>query len=233
VPVRVNPLCFIPKVPKSPECYINAHAHSNRIEDFPEEIKKKLVVPDELMSQSQDDNWRHELNHDVESVFWLVLYWAMVAQPEKLRGEYMDVSFWGLLLGDHNSRDRLVMFLSLGDAPKNLTHSVYKPLWPLISNLAAILMFDSHHLPESDVRKRPEYICEAFQRLILQFIDSNRDKDFMTCRVDGSSRRQVEENWIATPGQQRDGWDRPVGVKRRRLDRTEDEDDNESSWMIP
>jgi hypothetical protein len=79
---------------------------------------------------------------------------------------------------------------------------------------------DSHYLPESDVRKRPEYICEAFQRLILQFLDSNRDKDFMTCRVARSLRRvegvSQSHATTVTPSQQRDGSDRVVEVKRRR-----------------
>jgi hypothetical protein len=65
----------VPEVPKSPECYANAHP--KRIEDFPEAIEV-LVDPRKLKNQSQDDRWRHELDHDVESVFWLLLYWAMV-----------------------------------------------------------------------------------------------------------------------------------------------------------
>ncbi|KAI0290681.1 hypothetical protein BC826DRAFT_970295 [Russula brevipes] len=222
-PVPLNTLCVVPKVPKSPECYTSAH--SSRIADFPEEIKELVVDPDELTNEPQDNNWRHELNHDVESVFWLFLYWAMVAQPEKRRGECINSGVWGLMLGDHNTRDGLVIsgLLSSGDAPENLTHSVYKPLWPLIKSLAAILVVDNHYLPESDVRKRPEYVCEAFQRLILQFIISNHDKDFMTCRVDRSLRRvqgaPQPDGLTVTPTQQRDGSDR-AEVKRRRLDRT-------------
>jgi len=101
---------------------------------------------------------------------------------------------------------------------------------PLISSLAAILVVDSHFLPKSDVRKRPDYICEAFQRLILQFIDSNRNEDLMTCRVH-DSLREVEgvpkSNALTiTLSQRRDGSDRAVEVKRRRLD-SFDEDDSQ------
>jgi hypothetical protein len=111
----------------------------------------------------------------------------------------------------------------------------------LISSLAAILVVDSHYLPKSDVRKRPEYICEAFQRLVLQFIISNRDEDFMTCLVHDSLREvkgvPKANALTATPSQLRDGSDRAVEAKRRRLDssvcahNSQDEDDNESSWM--
>jgi hypothetical protein len=144
----------------------------------------------------------------------------MVAKPGNDREECIDSASWASILRGFEARDRLVRGLSSGNAPENLTHSVYKPLWPLISRLAAILVVDSHYLPESDVRKRPEYICEAFQRLIIQFLDSNRDKDFMTRRVARSLRRvqrvPQSDAPTVTPSQQRDGSDRVVEVKRRR-----------------
>ena len=119
----------------------------------------------------------------------------------------------------------MVSGLSSGDLPSNITHSVYKPLWPLISSLAAILVVDNHWLPKSNVRKRPEYICEAFQRLILQFIDSKRNEDFMTFPV-GESLRQVQkvanvQTLSTSLSQQTGGLERENEAKRRRLDRTE------------
>jgi len=247
---------FVPTVPESPECY--ARNHSDRIKDFPEKTKI-LINPDELDQQSQDDGWRHELDHDVESVFWLLLYWAMVAQPKGRQGkiEYIRADDWTSLLGDFEQRNDLVCRLSSGKPRKNLrlTHSDYKPLRPLISSLAAILVVDRHWLPESDVRKRPGYICEAFQRLILQFIVSNRNEKFMTCPL-GDTLRPVEEvpqsqALTTTPSELRDGSEREKEMKRRRLNRTEvgcvcaifeslsflllcsqDEDDNGSNRMI-
>jgi len=210
---------YVPEVPKSPECY--ARNHPNRIKDVPEETER-LIDPRKL-NQSQDDGWRHELDHDVESVFWLLLYWAMVAQPAQPKGsqrEYILASVWTNLLGDFEDRDDLVWRLKSDRSPKNLTHSVYKPLRPLISNLAAILVVDRHWLPESDIRKRPEYICEAFQRLILQFIVSNRNENFMTCRLDDSLRpvqEVAQSRALTTPSEVRDGSEREFETKRRRL----------------
>jgi hypothetical protein len=113
------------------------------------------------------------------------------SQPEGRPKVYIDPVTWTTLLGNfHGPRTFSFDGSAHGDAPDNLTHSVYEPLWPLISSLAAILVVDRHWLPEIDARKRPEYICEAFQRLILQFIVSNRYEDFMTCRV-GDSLRQL------------------------------------------
>ena len=174
---------YVPEVPKSPECYANAHP--KQIDDIQEEVKE-LVDPFKLKNQSQDDGWRHKLDHDMESVFWLLLYWAMVAQPEGRPREYIDLSTWTAMLGDFEARSTLISGFKPRHRPNNLTHSVYVPLWPLITSLATTIVVDSHWLPKSNVRKRPEYICEAFQCLILGFIISERSKDFMTCRVDKS-----------------------------------------------
>ncbi|KAN0139749.1 hypothetical protein V8E53_002411 [Lactarius tabidus] len=188
VPLSDQFIYILPEVPKSPECYANAQ--SKQMDDFPEEIEV-LVDPRKVKNQPQDDGWRHELDHDVESVFWLLLYWAMVAQPEGCLGEYIDSGSWTSMLKDSDHRAGLVSNLSSGPPPQNLLHSVYEPVWPLISNLAALLVVDSHWIPESSARKRPDYMCEAFQCLILQFINSKRSENFMTCRV-ADSLRQVE-----------------------------------------
>jgi hypothetical protein len=212
----------VPQVPKSPECYANAHL--DRIKQFPPETDEVLVDSRKLKNQSQDDVWRHELDHDVESVFWLLLYWTMMVQPEEgPSGGYIEPIFWSILSQSENPqlREGFVLSLCSGRPLVNLTHSVYVPLLPLISNLAAILVVDRHWLPESDVRKTPEYICEAFQRLILQFIDSNRNEHFMTCPV-GESLRQLEpvteSQTMSSPTQQRDGEEREN--KRRCLGKT-------------
>ena len=215
---------YVPEVPTSPQCY--AEAHPKRIKDIPKEMK--ILVdpfdPRKQTNQSPDDRWRHELDHDVESVFWLLLYWAMVAQPEGAPGEYLHAPTWTSLLGDFTDRERLVIVLRSGSMPKQLTHSVYGPLWPLIRSLADILLVDGHWIPESNVRKRPEYICEAFQRLILQFIVENRDKEFMTRRV-GKSLRQAQGAALfqalpTTPSQEMDGSKRASIVTQPHLDST-------------
>jgi hypothetical protein len=190
------------------------------MDDFPEEIEV-LVDPRKLKNQPQDDGWRHELDHDVESVFWLLLYWAMVAQPEGCPGEYIDSGSWAWMLKDCNHRVILVSSLSSGLPGQNLIHSVYEPMWPLINNLAALLVVDRHWIPESSARKRPDYMCEAFQRLILRFIDSKRSENFMTCRV-ADSLRQVEgvpesQALSTTPSQFKES-ERQTQAKRRRLD---------------
>jgi hypothetical protein len=58
----------------------------------------------------------------------------------------------------------------------------------LIENLAAFLVVDRHWLERSDKRNQPEYINEAFQRLILAFILEHCSKEFMNHPVDSKLR---------------------------------------------
>ena len=81
------------------------------------------------MNGSQDDKWRHEIEHDAESVFWLLLYWAMVVQPKDYIKEMIDAGSWAQLNGDHMSRNLLIVLISKpGTMAKYLIHSFYKPL---------------------------------------------------------------------------------------------------------
>ena len=109
-PVPLNLPHYVPEVPKSPACYANAHP--KRIDDIQQEVKE-LVDPFNLKNQSQDDRWRHELDHNVESVFWLLLYWAMVAQPKGCPREYIDSSSWTAMLGDVTGVDPITIRQSL------------------------------------------------------------------------------------------------------------------------
>ena len=180
----------VPGIPNNPDLYARVHPDRvQRFQNFPEE--ETLINPRERMNQSQDGGWRHELDHDAESVFWLLLYWAMVVQPEESPTEKIDAAVWSDLNKNHKYRDWLLRRASV-EIPSGLTHSFYTPLQPLIGDLAAILVNDSHWLPASDLRTDDTYyITEAFQRLILKFIIDNRGEGFMD-RRNKTTFRKVE-----------------------------------------
>ena len=189
----------VPGIPNSPDIY--AKAHPDRVKKFPSSIPKrvsgqanKTVIDPDAPDLSKDySNWRHELDHDAESIFWLLLYWAMVVQPEGHSSkEKIDAVPWGQLNGDHVSRQDLLCVVVRGGISSKVTHSFYEPLRPLIVDLAAILVNDSHWLPASDPRKDTFYITEAFQRLILNFIIDNSGKEFMDCPVTKPFRKVHE-----------------------------------------
>ena len=167
----------IPAVPVCPDDY--ARNHPERIKKFPFEEEKLIRSP----MNNVNRQWRHELDHDAESVFWLLLYWVLGAQPAQGPTTNIGVGAWGLFMGDVSDRIGLLTLLSDGAPLSGLMHPVYQPLFPLLSDLASIVTVDRYWLNDTETRNHPGYVPEAFQRLILKFILDNRDKEFMTKEV--------------------------------------------------
>ncbi len=184
-------IAVVPAIPDSPDEY--SLKHPVRIDKF--KSAKKLILDPEDVSDV-NDQWRHELEHDAESVFWLLLYWAMVVQPKPLSKkdfwpkEAIDAAAWAEITGDAEKRNALIRALAQGSLSR-ITHSFFNPLQSLIKKLSAILVVDRHWLEQSDKRNDPEYLNEAFQRLILAFILDNCCKYFIDHPVD-SNLRAVE-----------------------------------------
>ena len=182
-------VALVPAIPDSPHEY--SLKHSARTNKF--SSSKKLLLDPEIVS-GHDQQWRHELDHDAESVFWLLLYWAIAVQPIPPRKgipiEAIDSAVWVGMTGNVVKRNALVRSLAQGSFPV-VTHSYFKAMMPLIKSLAAVLVVDRHWLEQSDSRNQLEYLNEAFQRLILAFVLDNRGKQFMDQPVD-SNLRAVE-----------------------------------------
>jgi len=142
---------IIPRVPRSPE----ASKHPDRIKKFPLE-EAKLGVG--ASADSVNREWRQELDHDAESVFWLFFFWSMSVQPVNKPKEGIEPFTWTSVLGNVTSRIVLVEAAQ----PCIVTHSFYEPLWPLLNALAGIPRIDRHWLDKSDTRNDPEYVNEAF-----------------------------------------------------------------------
>ncbi|KAG8946852.1 hypothetical protein FRC04_011399 [Tulasnella sp. 424] len=158
---------ILPAIPPIPDCY--ASNHPDRRKKFPIEEKKALLSP---AADSSGRPWRHELDHDVESAFWLLLYWSMGVQPKGSPTKPLKAAAWTRYRGHHPFR--------------------LPTLVPLLCKLAEILRVDRFWLDKNETRNDQEYIAEAFQRLILQFLLDNRNKDFMKCQV-SDQLREVEE----------------------------------------
>lgn len=200
----------VPPVPYSPEPY--TRNHPDRIKKFPpnERLLVESASPDSVNRQ-----WRHELDHDAESVFWLLLYWVVGAQPAQCEKEDIIAGIWTSLTGPVRLRTALLRSLSEEESLEELAHSVYQPLLPLLSNLATILVVDRHWLDKSEMRNNEEYIPEAFQRLILQFILENCYKEFMTQPVDRQFRQvKVIGQNLSLPGTGSSRWNAESSRKR-------------------
>ena len=165
---------------------------------------------------SINHQWRHELDHDAESVFWLLLYWVVGAQPADREKEEINSGIWANLTGESVKLcTGLLRSLSEEESLEELAHSTFRPLLPLLSNLAAFLVVDRHWLDTTEVRNNKQYIPEAFQRLILQFILDNRSEDFMTRPVDRQFRqvRMISQN-LSLPGTGSSRWNAENSRKR-------------------
>lgn len=179
-------LSEFPALPASPTLY--TLRHPARTQKYKSE---NGVVLDSKKAKCYSTEWRHELEHDAESVFWLLLYWAIMVQPHGGAKESIRPNLWTGLVGNAKERNRLVRSLAQDsdDGFSDVTHSFFNPLLPLIEQLATFLVVDRHWLETSDERNQPEYVNEAFQRLILQFILDNRGQDFMKHPVDRRLRK--------------------------------------------
>jgi hypothetical protein len=187
-PVELPMGAIIPAVPDSPHYY--AQNHPERIEKFPFEEEIWVRPPSTDNSHRQ---WRHEVDHDAESVFWLLIYWVLGAQPIKGPKTNIGVAAWGLIMGEADDRIPFIWSLRGGARLSGLVHPVYQPLHPLLVALAGILYIDRYWLDENDARNDPEYVPEAFQRLIFKFILENRGKQFMKEEVSLRYQRHVDD----------------------------------------
>jgi hypothetical protein len=129
--------------------------HPDRIKKFPYRPREFSFIS----TEGTDPKWRHELDHDTESVFWVLLYWLIGAQPEKEEKEPIDVSIWAGLTGSVGARIHLFQGGLTG-----ATHSFYQPLCPLLNKLAHILNADRHWIESSDPRN-----ARIFQRGVPAF----------------------------------------------------------------
>jgi hypothetical protein len=111
------------------------------------------------------------------------------AQPAERKKEDINAFIWTSLTETVASRTALLRSLSEEASLEELPHSTFRPLLPLLSNMAAFLIVDRHWLDQTEVRNNEQYIPEAFQRLILEFILDNRSKGLMTQPVDRRFRQ--------------------------------------------
>jgi hypothetical protein len=113
-------------------------------------------------------------------------------QPKGKSKECIDNAVWAMLRGNPDARTGLIQGMAAGNL-RSITHPFYRPLHGLLAKLASFLVLDRHWLEKDDIRNKSDYTCEAFQRLILEFLLENRGKDFMMCQVEDKFRVPCEE----------------------------------------
>jgi len=152
--------------------------------NFPERLIRFKPSPRHIVtikSHIDPSPLSHELRHDAESAFWLLLYWVFNAaavdgpitvMPQGLMGSLAEVE---------------VDIRPLEIRPHTLD-PLYAPLSELVRQLGKALQSDLYWATEAPYT-HPDFLHEVFQRRILNFIFDNRDAEFMKSLKADASRK--------------------------------------------
>ena len=160
-------------------------------------------------------SWRHELRHDAESAFWLLVWWVVNAVPDGCTSE-VPIEIWVPLVGTAFEARPL-------DIPSGCLDPIYAPLSELLQQLGEALGSDLHWATDTPYT-HPDFLHEVFQRHILNFIFENRDKNFMKLAKGDHSRIPVNVSMtpsLSTP--QIESLRRSLGGKHSRDSEPESE----------
>jgi hypothetical protein len=152
----------------------------DRLQIFPPNEKESCDLDeDEPLSPFQ-----HNLRYDAESVFWLLLWWSLQIKPEDENEskDLIESQYWHDLTGKIDLRHKIF----ITGFPRSILHHRYQPLEILLKQMAGQLSGDHDLLPS---RQHDEYLHEAFQRLILEFMLTNYHEPFMNLKAHDQLRK--------------------------------------------
>jgi hypothetical protein len=162
----------------------------DRLTAFP---PNKMEVS-EILYDRPLDPFKHKLKYDAESVYWLLLWWAIHALP-------VDDAFpghtkirqgdWAVLTSGEDQYDPRTYFVD--SSPSKIVHPAYGELETLLKEMALQLR-GYHEEGEDPSRKHDEYLHEVLQCLIFKFLFTHYDRPFMTTEKSPESRQPVEGN---------------------------------------
>ncbi|KAJ8469668.1 hypothetical protein ONZ45_g16818 [Pleurotus djamor] len=171
--------------PAAPHIY--NEQHEKRSTDFPE--MPRAVVTKKFGTAKVGTNWDRTLHHEAESFFWILVYWALLTQPDGRNDHPLTDGQWEQLNGDWEARDGLVAsYAKSADVVRRRLHPTFAPLGNLIHRLACLLKEDYYWADQDPVRAHAEYVHESFQRLILEFLLKNKTADFMATQASTTFR---------------------------------------------
>ena len=159
------------------------------------------------------ENYKHRLSYDAESILWLLLYWAIQIQPKRGNKEdQIPGSLWVALTSGDDTLDPRHLFVDRYSAG---CHPDYRPLDTLLTSLFQQLSGYQEYVslpsegykvlsgkPDAtvDTRKEEEYLHEAFQRTILNFIVENIEQPFMKAQISPTRRKKEKEVGVSQSG---------------------------------
>jgi len=172
---------------------------------YPDRFKlfgNRIEMPTTVADETVLPVFAHELRHDAESCFWVYFWWIVHAAPQGKESVCIDDFVWGVISnGSAGGRHHLILNLldceDEGEFRNDYIHPEYHQLLPLIISMAALIRKDYHWVKEEKYR-HPEYLHDALQRVILNFVLENKDAPFMDLQK-LPEPRQVENVFVEPP----------------------------------
>jgi hypothetical protein len=183
-----------------------------RLAEFPQPSGNQarypcLLEPTEPMNL-QSIEWLHKLHHDAESAFWLLVWWAVhirpITGPNTLHGPGISTvpsEVWMQLTNidtrtHTDSRPAFLQSLVLGNT--NWLDEKYQELGPLFEKMAMQIESDLHWANRAKgcppEMLKPDFMHEALQRILFDFLLENTEKPFMTLQAHEFCR--MTEDWV-------------------------------------
>ena len=212
---HLEPLCvrgahwvaFLPDLPRLSDDAHQAYKEHllERLQSFPQPPENQdfvsLMIPRDV-DMSVDGlrglPWTHELRHDAESVFWLLVWWAPRDNPILHGPSQIRCDIYGYLVGVDPAmgKDNLAYFMAELAEGQSWLDPEYQELEPLFRQMARQLDGDlcwaEYGAPKE--MEDPEFLHEALQRITFNFLMEHRTKWFM--RLDRHSlHREIEPQY--------------------------------------
>ncbi|KJA13567.1 hypothetical protein HYPSUDRAFT_209406 [Hypholoma sublateritium FD-334 SS-4] len=127
-----------------------------------------------IVADPNNISTHHDLRHDAESIFWLLVRWTINAAPEGRQVTGIDPTAWALLTSQRFDQDFRAAIIS----SESVIDPSYAPLSALIRNLWETLepeLYWATNTPYTD----PEFVHESLQRHILNYLVENGEQEFM------------------------------------------------------
>ena len=162
---------------RSDSAFIYQRKYPDRFKLFGNEEKR----PTRFSRKEIQFVFRHELRHDGESTVLVFFWWIVFAAPQGKGLVYIDQMLWGSLSSQgwtRRTRYELTILLKDDDPEGGFVHPEYRQLLPLVESMLNLIQSDYHWVKEEKY-KHPEYLHDALQRVILNFVLENREASFM------------------------------------------------------
>jgi hypothetical protein len=176
-----------------------------RLLSFPQPLDDKVIsFTIQGANISEDDlgklPWTHELRHDAESVFWLLVWWAIHLRPPNNQtnanapSQIQQDVFGDLVRVDPAmGKDGREHFLAKLNSGQSWLDPAYQELEPLFLQLAVQLDIDLYWAKLGGFKEmgEPGFLHEAMQRAIINFLVDHQNDPFMQ-QDSHSLRRRME-----------------------------------------